>query len=103
MVNRRVFLDFSHTWQYSLHIVLAIVTFIIVLLIEHVQHRETRSMQIKLDELLKGVDGARNDFINIEVQPDHQLDKLQAAAKETKNDNQDSKVSKKPVIKPTKR
>ena len=50
-------LDFSESWQIILHISLAIVTFMMVLLIQHIQHRETRSMQIKLDELLKGVEG----------------------------------------------
>ena len=48
-----------------------------VLLIQHIQHRETRSMQIKLDELLKGVEGSRNSFINIQEKPDHHLDKLE--------------------------
>lgn len=70
-------LGFSETWQFVLHIVLAIVTFLMVLLIQHVQHRETRSMQIKLDELLKGVEGARNAYINIQTKPDDHLDKLQ--------------------------
>jgi low affinity Fe/Cu permease len=70
---------FSESWQLILHISLAIVTFLMVLLIQHVQHRETRSMQIKLDELLNGVEGARNAFINIQSKPDHHLDKLQNA------------------------
>ena len=72
---------FSETWQLVLHISLAIVTFLMVLLIQHVQHRETRSIQIKLDELLKGVEGARNAFINIQTKPDHHLDKLQNETK----------------------
>lgn len=70
---------FSESWLLTLHICLAIVTFLMVLLIQHVQHRETRSIQIKLDELLKGVEGARNAFINIQTKPDHHLDKLQNA------------------------
>ena len=70
---------FSESWLLTLHISLAIVTFLMVLLIQHVQHRETRSIQIKLDELLKGVEGARNAFINIQTKPDHHLDKLQNA------------------------
>ena len=72
---------FSETWQLIFHISLAIVTFLMVLLIQHVQYRETRSIQIKLDELLKGVEGARNAYINIQTKPDHHLDKLQNATK----------------------
>lgn len=75
---------FSESWQLILHIGLAIVTFLMVLLIQHVQHRETRSMQIKLDELLKGVEGARNAFINIQSKPDHHLEKLQNEINEAK-------------------
>ena len=76
-------LDFSESWQIILHISLVIVTFMMVLLIQHIQHRETRSMQIKLDELLKGVEGSRNSFINIQEKPDHHLDQLQNEVKET--------------------
>ena len=74
--------DFSESWKSTLHIGLALVTFVMVILIQHVQHRETRSMQIKLDELLKGVEGSRNTFINIQEKPDHHLDKLQNELKE---------------------
>lgn len=86
-------LGFSETWQFVLHIVLAIVTFLMVLLIQHVQHRETRSMQIKLDELLKGVDGARNAFINIQTKPDDHLDKLQNEFADIEPDGQEVVVS----------
>ena len=78
---------FSETWQLILHISLAIVTFLMVLLIQHVQHRETRSIQIKLDELLKGVEGARNAFINIQTKPDHHLDKLQNETKSVESEH----------------
>ena len=80
-------LNFSESWQLALHISLATVTFMMVLLIQHIQHRETRSMQIKLDELLKGVEGARNSFINIQEKPDHHLDKLQNEVKENSTQN----------------
>ena len=77
-----VWLNFSESWHLMVHISLAIVTFLMVLLIQHVQHRETRSMQIKLDELLKGVEGARNAFINIQAKPDEHLDRLQNKSNE---------------------
>ena len=82
-------LNFSETWQFVLHAVLAIVTFLMVLLIQHVQHRETRSMQIKLDELLKGVEGSRNAFINIQAKPDEHLDKLQNEFNQIEPNQQD--------------
>lgn len=77
--------DFSESWKSTLHIGLALVTFVMVIFIQHVQHRETRSMQIKLDELLKGVEGSRNSFINIQDKPDQHLDTLQNEIKEKEN------------------
>ena len=81
------FVDFSETWQLILHISLAIVTFLMVLLIQHIQHRETQSMQLKLDELLRGVEGSSNAYVHIQAEPSHVLDKLQA---ESKADHHDS-------------
>ena len=80
---------FSESWQLILHISLAIVTFLMVLLIQHIQLRETRSMQIKLDELLKGVEGSRNAFINIQAKPDHHLDMLQNESEEIESKEHD--------------
>ena len=77
--------DFSESWQVILHITLAIITFIMVLLIQHAQHRETRSMQLKLDEILKGVEGSRNAFIGIQAESDDQLDTLEQQTKHAKH------------------
>lgn len=80
---------FSGSWQLILTVSLAIVTFLMVLLIQHIQLRETRSMQIKLDELLKGVEGSRNAYINIQAKPDHHLDMLQKESEEIESKEQD--------------
>ena len=82
-------LDFSELWQIILHITLVIITFVMVLLIQHIQHRETRSMQLKLDEILKGVEGSRNEFINIQTESDEHLDKLEEQTVEVKQSNID--------------
>ena len=75
--------DFSELWQITLHITLTVITFIMVLLIQHIQHRETRSMQLKLDEILKGAEGSRNEFINIQTESDEQLDRLEEQVTQT--------------------
>ena len=86
---------FTESWQIILHVSLAIVTFLMVLLIQHIQLRETRSMQIKLDELLKGVEGSRNAFINIQAKPDHHLDKLQNESEEIQINEQNQTAANK--------
>ncbi|MBC7755614.1 MAG: low affinity iron permease family protein [Bdellovibrio sp.] len=75
------FVHFTETWQLTLHISLAIITFLMVLLIQHIQHRETQSMHLKLDELLRGVEGSSNAYVHIQAEPSHVLDKLQADSK----------------------
>ena len=81
------FVHFSEIWQLTLHISLAIVTFLMVLLIQHIQNRETQSMHLKLDELLRGVEGSSNAYVHIQAEPSHVLDKLQAESKAAHQDS----------------
>lgn len=77
------FVDFNEAWQSILHLSLSIITFLLVLLIEHIQHRENKSMQLKLDTLIKGVEGADNQLINIQEKPKQHFDELQQKAERT--------------------
>ncbi len=73
---------FSEFWKLILDIFLTIITFLIVLLIQHTQLKENRSLQLKLDELLKVIEGARTEFVKLEEQPDNKLDKIQSEFQE---------------------
>jgi low affinity Fe/Cu permease len=57
---------FSETWQLVINTGTTIVTFLMVFLIQNSANRDTASMQAKLDELLRAVEGARERFIGIE-------------------------------------
>jgi len=58
---------FSDTWQLVINTGTTIVTFLMVFLIQNSQNRDTQAMQLKLDELLRAVDNARQDrFIDLE-------------------------------------
>jgi len=50
---------FSDTWQLVINTGTTIVTFLMVFLIQNTQNRDTRAMHLKLDELLRAVEGAR--------------------------------------------
>ncbi len=48
-----------------------------VFLIQNTQNREAKAMQLKLDELIKGVKGARTEFVDLEDLSDSELSQLQ--------------------------
>lgn len=52
-------------------------TFLVVFLIQNTQNRDTIAIQLKLDELLRGVAGARTEMINLESLSDEELERLQ--------------------------
>jgi low affinity Fe/Cu permease len=70
---------FSDTWQLIINTGTTIITFLMVFLIQNSQNRDGAAMQAKLDELLRAVDKAREQFIGIEHLTDQQIELLRAA------------------------
>jgi low affinity Fe/Cu permease len=70
------FFRYSDTWQLIINTGTTIITFLMVFLIQTTQNRDTRAIQLKLDELLRAVREARNELVNLENLPDEDLDKL---------------------------
>jgi low affinity Fe/Cu permease len=56
-----------------------IVTFLMVFLIQNAQNRDACAIQAKLDELLRAVGHARNDFIGIEHLTEAELEAIRRA------------------------
>jgi low affinity Fe/Cu permease len=67
---------FSDTWQLVINTGTTIVTFLMVFLIQNTQNRDARAMQLKLDELIRAISKARNELVDLEDQPDAQIDDL---------------------------
>src|SRR5690606_7737265 len=57
---------YSDTWQLIINTGTTIVTFMMVFLIQNTQNRDSLTMQLKLDELLCAVQGARVGMIDLE-------------------------------------
>ena len=71
------YFGYSDTWQLFINTGTTIITFLMVFLILNTQNRETRIMALKLDELLRGVEGARTGFVNLDDMSDEALEQVQ--------------------------
>jgi low affinity Fe/Cu permease len=68
---------FSDTWQLIINTGTTIVTFLMVFLIQNTQNRDGKAIQLKLDELIRAVEGARNKLVDLESLSDEDLKKLE--------------------------
>ena len=69
---------FSDTWQLVINTGTTIVTFLMVFLIQNTQFRDAEAMQVKLNELIRAVEGAHNSLVDVEELTDVELDRLHA-------------------------
>lgn len=70
-------MHFSDTWQLTMNTLASQVTFLIAFLLQNTQNRDTRALQLKLDELLRATEGARTSLMNLERLSDEELATLQ--------------------------
>jgi low affinity Fe/Cu permease len=68
--------NFSETWQLVINTGTTIVTFLMVFLIQNTQNRDSRALHIKLDELLRAVEGARGAYADVEDRTEEELKQL---------------------------
>jgi low affinity Fe/Cu permease len=71
------FFGFSDVWQLVINTGTTIITFLMVFLIQNTQNRDAKAIHLKLDELLRGVEGARTSMVDLEDLSDEDLKKLQ--------------------------
>ena len=71
------FFDYSDTWQLVVNTATTVFTYLAVFLIQNTQNRDATAIHLKLDELIKGVSGARTHLVNLENLTDDELADLQ--------------------------
>lgn len=67
------FLGYSENWQLIVNTGTTICTFLMVFVIQNSQNRDSRAAQIKLDEIIRAIKGARNTMIDLEELTDEEL------------------------------
>jgi low affinity Fe/Cu permease len=70
------YFQYSEAWQLVINTGTTIATFLLVFVLQNTQIRETKALTVKLDELLRAVDGARTSLVNVEDLPDEEIDRL---------------------------
>ena len=69
--------QYSDTWQLVINTGTTIVTFLMVFLMQNTQNRDSKAIQLKLDELLRGVKGARTGLVRLEGLTEAELVELE--------------------------
>src|SRR5262245_1254851 len=68
---------YSDTWQLVINTGTTIITFLVVFLVQNMQNRDAKAIQLKLDELIRSVHGARTRMVHLEDWTDEQLVELE--------------------------
>ena len=76
------FFSYSDTWQLVINTATTIITFLMVFLIQNTQNRDSKAIQIKLDELIRATKGARLHYVDLEDLSDAEIDELDRQFKE---------------------
>ncbi|MDR2235993.1 MAG: low affinity iron permease family protein [Chryseobacterium sp.] len=68
--------DYSETWQLVINTGTTIITFLMVFLIQKAQNKDSKAIQIKLNELIAAHGKASNRIVDIEDLTEKELDQL---------------------------
>jgi low affinity Fe/Cu permease len=69
---------YSDTWQLVINTGTTIVTFLMVFLIQNTQNRDSAAVHLKLDELIRTVNGAHNALLDLEELTEADLERLRS-------------------------
>jgi low affinity Fe/Cu permease len=71
--------DYSDTWQLIINTGTTIVTFLMVFLIQNTQNRDMSALHLKLDELIRVSETARNKLLTLEDMTEEELERLKGS------------------------
>jgi low affinity Fe/Cu permease len=62
--------NFSDTWQLFINTTTTVITFWMVFVIQNSANRDAKAIHLKLDEIIRATQGARNELITLEQEPE---------------------------------
>ena len=69
--------DFSEGWVLWPATITSVGAFLLVLLLQYTQNRDTRAIQLKLDELIRSLGDARTHLVRLEHMSDEELTRIE--------------------------
>jgi low affinity Fe/Cu permease len=84
------YFHYSDTWQLVINTGTTIVTFLMVFLIQNSQNRDTAALHLKLDELIRVTESARNKLLDLDNMTEQELDRLKTGFASLANSVPDS-------------
>jgi low affinity Fe/Cu permease len=68
--------EWSSNWILWPATLTSIGAFVLVILLQYTQNRDTRAIQLKLDEMIRSLESARTQLVRLEHLSDEEIDKL---------------------------
>jgi low affinity Fe/Cu permease len=81
----------SGNWILILATVPSVAAFLLVMLLQYTQNRDTRAVQLKLDELIRSLDQARTEFVRLEERPDEEIGEIEEGFAQLRAELQDDR------------
>src|SRR5215210_4424163 len=76
---------FSDGWLLVPSAVASIVALLLVVLLQYSQNRDTRALQLKLDEVIRSVSDARTQLVRLERLSDEELERIEEEFEELRD------------------
>jgi low affinity Fe/Cu permease len=72
------FFNYSDTWQLVINTGTTVITFLMVFLIQSTQNRDSEAIHVKLDELIRTIEGAHNALLDLDDLDENELVKIRS-------------------------